>query len=113
MEFDGRPKRAVKTVERQHGRVERLVTGRLVYVAFTPEDKPKAFKLNRLLIKQSNGTFSSYTGEPFSQLGLGVGSSVMAVRAPGGQANLVFDPSEKGSRASVFAGGLKSIFRRG
>ncbi len=79
------------------GQVARLVPGKLVYVAFSPKDAPRAFKLDSLLIKQSNGTFSSYAGEPFSQLGLTVGSSVEVVSVPGhpAQANLVFDPFHK------------------
>jgi hypothetical protein len=90
------------------GRVERVVPGRLVYVAFSPKQETQVFKLDNLLIQQANGTFSGYAGEPFSQLGLTVGSSVKVVTTNDRkQANVVFNPLEQSS----FTTRAKDFFR--
>jgi len=99
-----------KVGDRLWGRVERVVPGRLVYVEFAPGHEARVFKLNNLLIKQANGTFSNYAGEPLSQLGLTVGSSVEVVTArQPHQANVVFDPLAQ----SGMVGKAKDFFRTG
>jgi hypothetical protein len=81
----------------------------LVYVEFTGGQEAKVFKLNNLLIKQANGTFSNYTGESLSQLGLTVGSSVEVVTTKGPQqANVVFDPRAQSSKISKARGFFRS-----
>jgi hypothetical protein len=99
-----------KVGDRLTGRVERVVPGMLVYVEFAGGQKAQVFKLNNLLIKQANGTFSNYTGESLSQLGLTVGSSVEVVTTKGPhQANVVFDPGAQSSKV----GKARGFFRAG
>jgi hypothetical protein len=96
------------------GRVQRLVPGKLLYVEFKP-NKAFPFKLDLLMIKQPDGTFCSYGGEPFSQLGLNVGSTVLVMATPERSANVVFDPSNQPSKPGVFRSiplSTKDFFRR-
>jgi len=99
-EFTARAKGALEA------RVQRLVPGSLVYVETASDDHPFVFGLSNVVIRQIDGSYSRYCGEPFGQLGLAVGSSVLVVDAPGPDATLIIDPA----RASQ-TGGLLSRAR--
>jgi hypothetical protein len=59
--------------------IQRIVPGRLVYVTKQNEDPAKMyiFKLDRLIIRKSDGSCRPYRGEPLSELGLRIGGKVV------------------------------------
>ena len=69
--------RSMKTPVRTKGRVSRVVPGRLFYVEASDADRTFAVKLNTLRIREPDGSFRRYRGEPFKTLGLRVGTSVV------------------------------------
>jgi hypothetical protein len=91
--------------------VRRVVPGQLVYVETKPEEV-YAVKLNNILIRQSDGSYVRYRGEPLSELGLNSGRRVVVWTDSPGAAprNLVVEASP-GSR-SIFGSTLKRYFNR-
>jgi hypothetical protein len=75
------------------GSVERLVPGKLVYVSTGQPKRPGlqgypasidsagtyAFKPDKIMIEDAAGSFRPYRGEPFSEVGLGIGRRVLIV----------------------------------
>jgi hypothetical protein len=59
--------------------VERVVPGRLVYVATTNVSHPQTigFKLDQLVFRKADGTCQPYRGEPLSNLGIASGRKVI------------------------------------
>jgi len=55
--------------------VRRIVPGRLLYVETEP-DKTYAFKLDKVVIRKSDGFLQPYRGEPLADLGIKVGKRV-------------------------------------
>ena len=70
----------------KRARVLRVVAGKLVYVDAGGETF--AFKPDSIVIRHKDGSFSPYRGEPFSEIGLHPGSTVMVFRLSD------FDPGE-------------------
>jgi hypothetical protein len=74
------------------GSVERLVPGKLVYVStprqvrsvsgyptLVPSAETYAFRPDKIMIEDTGGSFRPYRGEPFSEVGLGIGRRVLIV----------------------------------
>jgi hypothetical protein len=70
------------------GRVERLVPGKLVYVSSVRSDRSSdtgqpagtyAFRPDKIVIEDRSGFLRRYRGEPFSEVGLGVGKTVLII----------------------------------
>ena len=91
--------------------VRRVVPGQLVYVEMEPEEV-YAVKLNSIVIRQPDGSYVRYRGEPLSELGLDSGSRVIVwTDSPGSPPrNLVVD-AKLGS-PSILESTLKKYFRR-
>jgi hypothetical protein len=56
--------------------VQRVVPGKLVYVELSPEEV-YAVRLNTILIRNGDGSYTHYRGEPLSDLGLDSGRRVV------------------------------------
>jgi hypothetical protein len=56
--------------------VQRVVPGKLVYVELAPEEV-YAVRLDTILIRQGDGSYAHYRGEPLSELGLDSGRKVV------------------------------------
>jgi hypothetical protein len=85
------------------GSVERLVPGKLVYVSTgrptrsgvrgypVPIESAEtyAFRPDKIMIEDTGGSFRAYRGEPFSEVGLGIGRRVLIVFDEQEEAHLV------------------------
>jgi hypothetical protein len=56
--------------------VQRIVPGKLVYVELSPEEV-YAVRLNTILIRNGDGSYAHYRGEPLADLGLDSGRRVV------------------------------------
>ncbi len=65
----------IETGRDQTALVRRVVPGKLVYVEVNPEEV-YAVKLNNIVIRNSDGSYDHYRGEPLSTLGLDLGKAV-------------------------------------
>jgi hypothetical protein len=57
--------------------VERVVPGKLVYVATIEGSQRWGFKLDQLIIRSSDGSCRPYRGEPLAKLGVVAGRKVI------------------------------------
>jgi hypothetical protein len=58
--------------------VSRVVPGKLFYVEL-PSQETFAFKPDHLAIREQDGSFRAYRGEPFEKIGLDVGKPVKVI----------------------------------
>jgi len=90
--------------------VRRIVPGRLVYVETGPE-KTYAFKLDKMVIRSSDGSVCRYRGEPLAELGIKVGKRVVVWGIDHGDAEptLVVDAAGTGSLSRLGNSGLDAL----
>jgi len=101
----------IKRGKDQIAYVRRVVPGQLVYVETKPEET-YAVKLNNIIIRQSDGSYVRYRGEPLSELGLNSGSKVVVwTDSPGAAPKNLVVEARRGSH-SIFGSTLKKYFSR-